>query len=88
VIERIFKLFWRKRLQGLKLVAVKGWNRCLVDDRFGQRVHVQFLFGFPTVIEEHFRKLRAFEKIRTISHANDTSTRVNLGTGSDTTETP
>jgi hypothetical protein len=41
----LFRIVWRRRLAGLRLVRVTGWRSCLVDTEWGQRQRTTFLFS-------------------------------------------
>jgi hypothetical protein len=45
LVHFLFRLVWRRRLNGLKLVKVIGWRSCLVDTAYGQRQRTTFVFG-------------------------------------------
>jgi len=41
MLKIIFKIFWKKYLDGYKLIRVKGWN-CALIEKQGQRQTVWF----------------------------------------------
>ena len=43
-MNKIFAFVWRKRLNGLTVVKVKGWRTALVEGRLTNRHTATFLF--------------------------------------------
>jgi len=41
-MSKLFRLVWRKRLEGYRLVKITGWRSCIVDSDDGSRVRVSF----------------------------------------------
>lgn len=45
LVRFLFSLVWRRRLRRCRLVQVTGWRSCLIDNEWGRRERVTFLFG-------------------------------------------
>lgn len=45
ILYKIFAWKWRKWLTpGDKIIKITGWNKAVIDDRYGQRRRTTFLY--------------------------------------------
>lgn len=45
-IKKIFCFIWRKRFDNEDtLIKITGWNKAIIENRWGQRKRVAFLLG-------------------------------------------